>query len=100
MCLTDFRDWKYIHSWLVFLTQLGNCYPHERRNYTTPPLPLPKVNVQYIQTVCGWGGPGWVVFNCVLDHNLQEFNTLFLTRFRTYKITTPPETKITSKDDI
>jgi hypothetical protein len=36
--------------------------------------------------------------SCVVDHILQEFNTLFLTRFRTYKIATPPQTKITSKD--
>jgi hypothetical protein len=33
-CLTDFIDWRYIHSWFVFLTQLVNCYPHGRRNYT------------------------------------------------------------------
>ncbi len=64
-----------------------------------PPLPPPpKVIVQYIQTVCGHGGGGGVgVFSCVVDHILQEFNTL--TRFRTYKIATPPKTK-TSKDDI
>jgi hypothetical protein len=61
--------------------------------------PLPKVNVQYIQTVCGCGG--WEgVLGCVVDHILQEFNTLFLTRFRTYKIATPPQTKMTCKDDI
>ncbi len=30
---------------------------------------------------------------CVVDHILQEFNTLHLTRFRTCKIATPPETK-------
>jgi hypothetical protein len=35
-----------------------------------------------------------------VDHILQEFNTLFLTRFRTYKIASPPQTKMTSKDDI
>jgi hypothetical protein len=23
--LTDFIDWRYIHSWLVFSTQLVNC---------------------------------------------------------------------------
>jgi predicted anti-sigma-YlaC factor YlaD len=34
------------------------------------------------------------------DHILQEFYTLFLTRFRTYKIASPPQTKMTSKDDI
>jgi hypothetical protein len=38
--------------------------------------------------------------NCTVDHILQEFNTLFLTRFRTYKIASPPQTKMTSKDDI
>ncbi len=33
------------------------------------------------------------VLSCVVDHILQEFNTLFLTRFRTYKIAAPPQTK-------
>jgi hypothetical protein len=33
---------------------------------------------------------------CVVDI-LQEFNTLFLTRFGTYKIATPPQTKIPVK---
>jgi hypothetical protein len=31
--LTDFIDWRYIHSWFVFSTQLVNCCPHGRRNY-------------------------------------------------------------------
>ncbi len=35
-----------------------------------------------------------------MDHILQEFYTLFLTRFRTYKIASPPLTKMTSKHDI
>ncbi len=39
-----------------------------------------------------WGGGGGVL-SCVVDHILQEFNTLFLTRFRTYKIATPHQTK-------
>jgi hypothetical protein len=66
-----------------------------------PPPPLPKLNVQYIQTVCDYGGGGGGgVLSCVEDHILQEFNTLFLTRFRTYKIATPPQTKMTGKDDI
>jgi hypothetical protein len=38
--------------------------------------------------------------NCSVDHILQEFYTLFLTRFRTYIIASPPQTKITSKHDI
>jgi hypothetical protein len=33
-CLTDFIDWRYIHSWFVFSTQLVNCCPQGRRNYT------------------------------------------------------------------
>jgi hypothetical protein len=40
------------------------------------------------------------VLNCVVDHILQEFYALFLTRFRTYKIASPPKAKKTSKDDI
>jgi hypothetical protein len=38
--------------------------------------------------------------SCVVDHILQEFNTLFLTRFRIYKIATPSQTKMTRKDDL
>ncbi len=74
---------------LVFSTPLVNCCPSTfSLTYSTPP-PFPcKVNVQYIQTVCGCGwGLGGV--SCVVDHILQEFNTLFLTRFRTYKTATP-----------
>ncbi len=46
------------------------------------------------------GGRGGGVLKCTVDHILQEFNTLFLTRFRTYKIAKQPQTKVTSKDDI
>jgi hypothetical protein len=53
-----------------------------------PPPPLP--NVQNIQTVCDCGGGG--VLKCIVDHILQVFYTLFLTRFRTYKIASPPQT--------
>jgi hypothetical protein len=38
--------------------------------------------------------------NCDVDHILQEFYTLFLARFRTYKIASPPPTKMTSKDNM
>jgi hypothetical protein len=27
-CLTEFIDWRYIHSWFVFSTQPVNCCPH------------------------------------------------------------------------
>jgi hypothetical protein len=111
--LKNFMNWRYIQSRLVFSTQLVNCCPHGRRNYTCvllplyllsdlpPPAPtLPKLNVQYMQTVCGCGGGRWGVLNCAVDHILQEFYTLFLTRFRTCKIASPPPTKVTRKDDI
>ncbi len=54
-----------------------------------------------MQTVCdcgrggGGGGGAGGILNCAAG-----VYTLFLTRFRTYKIATPPQTKMTSKDDI
>ncbi len=54
--------------------------------------------IVHVQTVCDCGGGG--ILNCAVDYILQEFYTLFLTRFRTYKIATPPQAKMTSKDDI
>jgi hypothetical protein len=78
---------------LVFSTQLCKLLPLKPSLWFTSPTPppLPKVNVQYNQTVCGWEGEGvGVVLSCVGDHIVQEFNTMFLTRFRTYKIATSP----------
>jgi hypothetical protein len=40
------------------------------------------------------------VLSCVVDHIRQEFNILFVTRCRTYKIATSPQTKMTRKDNI
>ncbi len=37
------------------------------------PSPLPKVKVQYIQTVCRCGGGGVGVLSCVVDHILQDY---------------------------
>jgi hypothetical protein len=82
-CLTDFIDWRYIHSWLVFSPHLVNCCPHGRRNYTCVLLPLynlydllpptpppPQLNVQYTciptDSVCLGGevGGGGVELYC------------------------------------
>jgi hypothetical protein len=54
--------------------------------------PLLKVNYSK-----DCGGGGWWVLSCVVDHILQEFNNMFLTRFRTFKIATPPQTKTPEK---
>ncbi len=105
LCLTDFIDWRYIHSLVatVFSTQLVNCCPHGRRYYTCvllplyllsdlPPSPPPPSQTKctvYTDSVCVWG----VGANCAVDDILQEFYTLFLTRFRTYQIASPPQTK-------
>jgi hypothetical protein len=47
---------------LVFLTQLCELLPTLTFSlvHLPHPSPLPKVNVQYIQTVCGWEGVGVV----------------------------------------
>jgi hypothetical protein len=63
---------------------------------TYPPPPLPKLTVQYIQTVSERGGG----VNCAVDHILQEFYT-----FVSYKIQNLPNcfttpNKMTSEDDI
>jgi hypothetical protein len=83
---------------LVFKTPLVCCCP-STFSLTSPPSPLPKVNIHCIQTVCGWGG-GMGVLSCAVDHILQAFYTLFLIRFRTYKIASTPQTKMTSKEDM
>jgi hypothetical protein len=61
--------------------------------------PSPTKCTVYTDSVYLWGG-GWGVMNCTVHHILQKFYTLFPTRFRTYKIASPPQTKMTSKDDI
>ncbi len=51
--------------------------------------PFQSKRTVYTDSVWLWGGG---VLSCVVDLILlQEFNALFLTRFRTYKIATPPQ---------
>ncbi len=68
--------WKELYLCTVALYLLSDLLP---------PPSFPKLNVHYIQTVCdsgvGVGGGGVELY---IDHILQEFYTLFLTRFRTY----------------
>jgi hypothetical protein len=75
---------------LVFSAPLVNCCPSTfSLTSPNPPPPQKKVNV-HRQCVAGGGGGG---VECVVDHILHKFNTLFQTRFRTNKIATPPQTK-------
>jgi hypothetical protein len=169
LCLTDFIDLRYIHSlvsifdpacellppWtkeLYLCTELVNCCPDGRRNYTCVLLPLyllsyllppsqtkctelefvkslwglgtekeecyrtsppgyigwlnsflgidsgapytfKNMGSIYTDSVCLGGGSEW----CCVDHILQEFYTRFLTRCRTYQITSPPPLKTTER---
>ncbi len=82
---------------LLFSTQLCELMPLEPSIWFNshplppPPFPVSKYSTVYVQTVCGWKGVG--VLSPHGDHILQEFNTLYLTKFRTYKIVRPLQTK-------
>ncbi len=112
-CLTDFIDRRYINSWFVFLTQLVNwtVAPMDEGTilvYCCPSTVLSDLLPPSQFTVCiyrqfvtcgeggGWGGGCWDVLWTIFCRRI----TLSLTRFRTYKIASPPQTKMTSKDDI
>ncbi len=94
-CLIEFIDWRYSQSCWYFWPSLWTIALLTFSLVHSPPLPW--VKAQYMQTVCSWeevGGGGVVdSLSCVRDHILQEFYTMYLTRFRTYKIALPPQTK-------
>ncbi len=66
LCLTNFIDWRYIHSLVgIFDPTCELLPPWTKELYLCtvaplsslwPPSPLPKLNVLLIQTVCVWGG--------------------------------------------
>ncbi len=92
-----------------------NCCPYGQRNYTCVLLPLyctfsltssplppsqTKCTV-YTDIVCqGWGGGGWWIEVYCRPYSAGVLHWFTLTRFRTYKIASPPQTKMISKDDI
>ncbi len=65
---------------------------------TQPPPPLPCVKVRYIKCVAerGWG---MLTVGPLGDHILQELTTVHLTRYRTYKIARPRQTKTKEASD-
>ncbi len=109
-CLTDFIDWRYIHSWFVFSTQLVNCCPLWTKElygtcvllplYCTFSLtssPLPPFPMYSIQTVCDCGGGGGMII-CTVDNILQEHSVYDQIQNLQNCFTTP--NKMTSEDDI
>ncbi len=57
---------------------------------TQPPSLHPSLCQSKVYTDSVWLGEGGEALSPVGDHILLEFNTLYLTRFRTYKIARPP----------
>ncbi len=66
LCLTDFVDWRYIHSWMVFSTQLVNTVALMDKGTTVllplyllsdlPPPPSQTKCTVYKNSVWLWGG--------------------------------------------
>jgi hypothetical protein len=84
--LLEFIVWRYSQSCWYFRPSLVNYCPSNLLSGSPPPPLPPFPKSKYCvnrQCVAGWG---WEVLSCVGDHILQEFNTLFLTRFGTYKL--------------
>ncbi len=59
-CLIGFIDWRYSHWCWYFRPSLVNYCPSNLLS-SSPPSPVPTspfpcVKVQYLQSVCGWGG--------------------------------------------
>jgi hypothetical protein len=89
-CLSVFIDRRrYSQSCWNFRPSFVNCCPSNLLSGSTLPHPfsVSKYPIN-IQCVAGRG-----VWSPVGDHILQEFNTLYLTRFRTFKIARPLQTK-------
>jgi hypothetical protein len=57
---------------------------------TSPPPPFPNEMYSIYRQCVSEGGGG---LNCTVEHILQDFTLCFLTRIRTYKIASPPQTK-------
>jgi hypothetical protein len=90
-CLIQSIDWRYSQLCRYFQPLLWTVAPLPS---LWPPHPFPPSQMysEYTDSVWLWGWGG-VELCGVVYHILQEFNTLFLTRFRTYKIATPPQGK-------
>jgi hypothetical protein len=88
-CLIEFIDWRYSQSYWYFRPSFVNWRPS---TFSSSPLPLPWVNLQ-IYTFCTMykrGRRGWGYVESIYRRALY---TVYLAKFRTYKIALPPQTK-------
>jgi hypothetical protein len=92
LCLTDFIDWRYIHSWLVFSNQLVNCSPIDEGpiivyccpstfSLTSPPPFQTKCTV-HTESVWLWGGGGGVDL-CCRPYSADFFSLMLIPNFST-----------------
>ncbi len=70
---------------------VGNSQPYSNLLSGSPPPPLPVSKYSLCRQCVA--GRGWMLLSPVGDHILQEFNTMYLTRFRACKTARPPQTK-------
>jgi hypothetical protein len=84
-----FIDWRYSLSCWYLRPSFVNCCHSNLLSGSPLPLPLSQ-SQSTVFTDSVWLGGGGLMLSCVGDHILYEFNTLYLTRFRTYKIALPP----------
>jgi hypothetical protein len=83
----------YSQSCWYFRPSFVNCCPSNLLSGSTRP-PIPCAKVQYIYRQCVAHDRGWgVVESLWRPYSAGVYNTLYLTRFRTYKIARPPQTK-------
>jgi hypothetical protein len=78
------------HRRCVDVTVVSDDQPETKKKKV-----LQSVNNMFnpVYTDSVWLGGGGGLLSPVGDHILQEFNTLYLTRFKTYKIARPSQTK-------
>ncbi len=81
MCLSEFIDWRYSQIMFVFSNQLCELLPLKPSHWFNSPAP-PSLCQSKVYLDSVWLGGGAGVLSPVRDHILQEFPTLYLTRFR------------------
>ncbi len=95
--LLKFIEWRCSQLSWHFLPIFWNYCPSNLLSGSPAPPPFPcvkeKYSIQYTDSERLGGGGGGGVLIPVGDQIMQEFNTLYLTRFKTYKIARPSPSK-------